>query len=251
MPTRWLKLTVAYDGTDYAGWQVQPDKPTVQGAIEAAWREITQETIRVTAAGRTDAGVHALGQVVAVVTESRLPVADLHRGLNAVLPEDVVVVSLEEGPDGFHATHEAVGKTYRYQIHTGRVPAIFDRRYTWHYPHLLDADTMHAAGQALVGTHDFSSFESVGSERADSIRTITELTVRRGTCDLADRVTIEVSGDGFLYNMVRAIVGTLVEVGRGTRDIAWPAEVLAACDRTRAGQTAPPHGLFLVRVLYP
>jgi tRNA pseudouridine38-40 synthase len=251
MATRWLKLTVAYDGTAYVGWQVQPDKPTVQGAIETAWREIARETVRVTAAGRTDAGVHALGQVVAIVTENRLSVADLHRGLNAVLPEDVAVVALEEAREGFHATYNALGKTYRYEIHNGRVPAIFDRRYTWHYPQPLDADAMHAAGQALVGKHDFSSFESVGSERPDSVRTITELSVRRGTGDLADRVTIEISGDGFLYNMVRAIVGTLVEVGRGARDAAWPASVLAACDRTQAGQTAPPHGLFLVRVVYP
>jgi tRNA pseudouridine38-40 synthase len=274
MPTRWLKLTVAYDGTNYAGWQVQPDKPTVQGAIESAWREITQEVVRVTAAGRTDAGVHALGQVVAVVTENRLPVADLQRGLNAVLPEDVAIVSLEEAREGFHATYDALGKTYRYQIHNGRLPAIFDRRYIWHYPQPLDADAMHAAAQGLVGKHDFSSFESVGSERPDSVRTITELSVRRGWLGtsghrgtvvvieppghsqlsdpeaLADRVNIEVSGDGFLYNMVRAIVGTLVEVGRGTRDPTWPAVVLTACDRTRAGQTAPPQGLFLVRVEY-
>ncbi|HEY4234069.1 MAG TPA: tRNA pseudouridine(38-40) synthase TruA [Lacipirellulaceae bacterium] len=267
MATRWLKLTVAYDGTDYAGWQVQPDKPTVQGAIEAAWREITLETVRVTAAGRTDAGVHALGQVVAVATETQLATSDLHRGLNAVLPKDVAIVALEEAAAGFHATYDALGKTYRYQIHNGRVPAVFDRRYTWHYPQPLDAEAMHAAGQALVGTHDFSSFESAGSERPDSVRTITELSVHRGTGDSpgrarllpsqvdvdgdrTDRVTIEVSGDGFLYNMVRAIVGTLVEVGRGAREINWPAEVLAGCDRTRAGQTAPPQGLFLVRVEY-
>jgi tRNA pseudouridine38-40 synthase len=250
MATRWLKLTVAYDGTNYAGWQIQPDKPTVQAAIEAAWHEITREMIRVTAAGRTDAGVHALGQVVAVATESRLPVSDLQRGLNALLPEDVAVVALEEACEGFHATYDALGKTYRYQIHNGRVPAIFDRRYTWHYPQPLDAESMHAAAQALVGKHDFSSFESIGSERPTSVRTITALSVRRGTGALADRVTIEVAGDGFLYNMVRAIVGTLVEVGRGARDATWPAEVLTACDRTRAGQTAPPQGLFLVRVEY-
>jgi tRNA pseudouridine38-40 synthase len=250
MATRWLKLIVAYDGTNYAGWQIQPDKPTVQAAIEAAWHEITRETVRVTAAGRTDAGVHALGQVVAVATESRLPVSDLQRGLNAVLPEDVAVVALEEAGEGFHATYDALGKTYRYQIHNGRVPAIFDRLYTWHYPQPLDADAMHAAAQALVGKHDFSSFESIGSERPTSVRTITALSGRRGTGDLTDRVTIEVTGDGFLYNMVRAIVGSLVEVGRGARDVNWPAEVLAACDRTRAGQTAPPQGLFLVRVEY-
>ena len=187
MATRWLKLTVAYDGTDYAGWQIQPDKPTVQAAIEAAWHEITRETVRVTAAGRTDAGVHALGQVVAVATENQLPVGDLQRGLNAMLPPDVAVVELEEAAKGFHATYDALGKTYRYQIHTGRVPTIFDRRYVWHYPHSLDAEAMHASAQALIGKHDFSSFESAGSERPDSVRTITDISVRRGDGVLADR----------------------------------------------------------------
>ena len=276
MPTRWLKLTVAYDGTAYAGWQIQPHEPTVQAAIEAAWREITQEEVRVTAAGRTDAGVHALGQVVGVATQSQLSTNDLHRGLNAVLPEDVAVLQVEEAREGFHATHEAISKTYRYQIHTGRTPDVFNRRYAWHYPQPLVAAAMHEAAQALVGTHDFSSFESAGSERPSPVRTITALTVvREGeTVDregeapaeprvssvhrlsrsfalpVADRVTVEVTGDGFLYNMVRAIVGTLVEVGRGTRDVGWPAGALAKRDRRVAGQTAPPHGLFLVRVDY-
>jgi tRNA pseudouridine38-40 synthase len=250
LATRWLKLTVAYDGTAYAGWQIQPDRPTVQAVVEAAWREIAQEEVRVTAAGRTDAGVHALGQVVGVATESHLSANDFHRGLNAVLPEDVAIIQVEESREGFHATHDAIAKTYRYQIHTGRTPDVFARRYTWHYPHQLDAVTMHEAAQALVGTHDFSSFESVGSERPSSVRTIRQLAVRRGTSELTDRVMVEVTGDGFLYNMVRAIVGTLVEVGQGKRDICWPAEVLAARDRRAAGQTAPPHGLFLVRVDY-
>jgi tRNA pseudouridine38-40 synthase len=250
MPARWLKLTVAYDGGAYAGWQIQPGVPTVQGAIEAAWREITQENLRVTASGRTDAGVHALGQVVGLATDSRLSTLDLHRALNAVLPGDVAVLRVEEAREGFHATHDAVAKQYRYQIHNGRTPAVFDRHWTWHYPQPLDAAVMHRAGQALVGRHDFSSFESAGSERPSPVRTITELCVARGTGELADRVTVDVTGDGFLYNMVRAIVGTLVEVGRGARDVSWPAEVLSACDRRHAGQTVPPHGLFLVRVDY-
>jgi tRNA pseudouridine38-40 synthase len=260
MSTRWLKLTVAYDGTAYAGWQIQPAEPTVQGVLEAAWREITQETVRLTAAGRTDAGVHALGQVAGLSTESRLSNSELQRGLNAVLPEDVAVVHLEDAREGFHATHDAQIKTYRYQIHNGRTPAVFDRRYAWHYPQPLDAAAMHRSGQALVGRHDFSSFESAGSERPDSVRTITALSaVREGGGWLgsgassppdSDRVTIEVTGDGFLYNMVRAIVGTLVEVGKGTRDVSWPDEVRAARDRRQAGQTVPPHGLFLVRVEY-
>ncbi len=246
MTTRWLKLTVAYDGTAYAGWQMQPTEPTVQAAIESAWHEITREQLRVTAAGRTDAGVHALGQVVGLATESQLSTADLHRGLNAVLPEDVAIVAVEEAPVGFHATHDAIAKTYRYQIHNGRTPDVFHRHYVWHYPQSLDAEKMHAAAQALVGKHDFSSFESAGSERPNSIRTLCQLSVTRD----ADRITIEVTGDGFLYNMVRAIVGTLAEVGKGSRDATWPAEVLAARDRRLAGQTAPPQGLFLVQVEY-
>jgi tRNA pseudouridine38-40 synthase len=250
MSARWLKLTLAYDGGAYAGWQVQPDKPTVQGTLESALRQITQEAVRVTAAGRTDAGVHALGQVVGCTTATRLSNAELQRALNAVLPADVAVLSLEDAPKDFHATRDAVAKRYRYEIHNGRTPSVFNRQYSWHYPQPLEAAAMHEAGQALMGRHDFSSFETAGSERPDSIRTIHELSVVRGSEELAERVTVEVVGDGFLYNMVRTSVGTLVEVGVGARDINWPAAVLAACDRREAGQTAPPHGLFLVSVSY-
>jgi tRNA pseudouridine38-40 synthase len=174
----------------------------------------------------------------------------LQRALNAVLPNDVAVLLVEDADEGFHATRDAVAKRYRYQIHNGRTPSVFDRHFAWHYPQPLDAAAMHAAGQALVGRHDFSSFETAGSERPDSIRTIHELAVMRGGEELAERVTLEVVGDGFLYNMVRTIVGTLVEVGIGARDVNWPAAVLAAYDRRAAGQTAPPHGLFLVSVSY-
>jgi tRNA pseudouridine38-40 synthase len=262
MPARWLKLTVAYDGGEYAGWQVQPDKPTVQGTLENTWQRLTQETLRVTAAGRTDAGVHALGQVVGLVTETRLSNDDLHRGLNALLPNDIAVVTVEDAREGFHATYDAVGKRYRYYIHNGRTPSVFDRHYAWHYPQPLDSTAMQLAGQGLLGQHDFSSFETAGSERHDSIRTVHELTVARdhvaaslrdanaAQMNTRDHITIDIYGNGFLYNMVRTIVGTLVEVGVGKRDVGWPAEVLAARDRRKAGQTAPPHGLFLVRVDY-
>ncbi len=267
MPTRWLKLTVSYDGRAYAGWQIQPDKPTVQGTLESTWQRLTQETLRVTAAGRTDAGVHALGQAVGLQTETRLTNDDLLRGLNALLPDDIAVNAIEDARDGFHATYDAVGKRYRYRIHNARAPSVFERHYAWHYPQSLDAEAMHAAGQGLVGRHDFSSFETAGSERPDSIRTIHELTVERRhvvaslrdanlptsekqACSSCNLITLEVAGDGFLYNMVRTIVGTLVEVGVGKRPVEWPAAVLAACDRRRAGQTAPPHGLFLVQVDY-
>jgi tRNA pseudouridine38-40 synthase len=222
----------------------------VQAAVETAWREITGEQIRVAAAGRTDAGVHALGQVVAVATESRLSNADLCRGLNAKLPDDVAVLRVDDAPDNFHATYDALRKTYRYQIHNGRIPTVFDRHYAWHYPQPLDAEQMHVAAQALVGRHDFSSFETAGSERPDAIRTVLQLNVERGRGALSERVTIEIEGDGFLYNMVRAIVGTLVRVGCGARPAKWVAQVLAAKNRAAAGQTAPAHGLFLVCVDY-
>jgi tRNA pseudouridine38-40 synthase len=250
MGTRWLKLTVAYDGGAYAGWQIQPNTPTVQGTLEAAVREVTQQAVRVSAAGRTDAGVHALGQVVGLAIETRLPNAELHRALNAVLPQDIAVLALEDVPDGFHATHHAVAKRYRYCIHNSRTRSVFDRHFAWHYPQPLDISEMHSAGQALVGRHDFSSFETAGSERADSIRTIHELSVMRPILERPDHVAIEVSGDGFLYNMVRTIVGSLVDIGTGARDGRWLADVLAARDRRRAGQTAPPQGLFLVSVDY-
>jgi tRNA pseudouridine38-40 synthase len=266
MSVRWLKLTVAYDGSAYAGWQIQPDKPTVQGTFEATWQRLTQESLRVSAAGRTDAGVHALGQVVGLSTETRLSNDDLHRGMNALLPNDIAVCTLEDADENFHATYDAVGKRYRYHIHNGRAPSVFQRNYAWHYPQPLDAQLMHAAAQGLVGRHDFSSYETAGSPRPDSVRAIHELRVVRSPAGeflgnsstpisgklpfVPQHITIDVAGDGFLYNMVRTIVGTLIEVGVGKQAVAWPAEVLATQDRRRAGQTAPPHGLFLVNVDY-
>jgi tRNA pseudouridine38-40 synthase len=246
---RWLKLTVAYDGTAYSGWQIQLYHPTVQRVIEAAWQSITGEVCRTTAAGRTDAGVHACGQVVGIATESLLSPTELQRALNAKLPADVAVLNMEVAPDGFHATHDAIRKLYRYEIHNSRVPPVFNRFYVWHYPRPLDSQAMHQAGRWLVGRHDFSSFQSAGSDRPDTIRTIHRVDVARGPRS-DDQVTIEVEGDGFLYNMVRTIVGTLVQVGRHKRSPPWVAEVLAAKDRACAGPTAPACGLILVRVDY-
>src|SRR4029079_6403767 len=179
MTTRSLKLTVAYDGTAYSGWQFQPDKPTIQGALEATWRSLTQETLRVTAAGRTDAGVHALGQTVGLATETRLTNEDLHRGLNALLPNDTAVISIEDARENFHATYDAIGKRYRYPICNSRSPSVFSRHYAWHYPQPLDSAPMHAAAQTLLGRHDFSHFETAGPERPRSIRPIHELKVER------------------------------------------------------------------------
>lgn len=246
---RSLKLTVCYEGTAYAGWQVQPEAPSVQEALERTWRKITGETLRITASGRTDAGVHALGQVASLATETHLSNEVLQRALCAELPPDIAVLAVEDAPPGFHAIRDARSKRYRYQIHNGPTRPVFDRHFVWHVPGVLDTDKMRRAARSLVGRHDFSGFESAGAERASSVRTVSELTVVRDD-ERSERITIEIEADGFLYNMVRTIVGTLVEVGRGAEDESWPGEVLAACDRKKAGPTTPPQGLFLVKVEY-
>jgi tRNA pseudouridine38-40 synthase len=248
---RCIKLTLAYDGTAYAGWQSQPDRTTVQGTLEAAIEKIVGHPASVLASGRTDAGVHALGQVATFHTGNPLPADVLGRALNAQLPRDVAVLAVEDMPEGFHPIRDALRKRYRYLIHDGPVRDVFRRDYCWHYVHgRLDASAMHRAAAALQGRHDFSSFESSGAPRADSIRTVFEFTVQRGRAGEGDLVAFEIEADGFLYNMVRALVGTLVEVGRAARGEHWPAAVLQAADRRAAGPTAPPQGLFLVSVSY-
>ncbi len=247
---RTLKLTLAYDGTDFAGWQVQDRKRTVQGALETAWAGVTSEQVRATASGRTDAGVHALAQVVSLRTATHLTLEVLQRALIASLPGDVVVLAVEEAPVGFHAIRDAVSKRYRYVIHDGELADVFRRRWSWKVWHRLDARAMHRAAQALVGTHDFRSYQTSGAPRKTTVRTVTELWVRRGGGDNRDLVTLEIEADGFLYNMVRAIVGALYDVGRGAREETWPREVLEARDRRAGAMTAPPQGLFLVRVRY-
>jgi tRNA pseudouridine38-40 synthase len=253
----FFKLTLAYDGTDFSGWQAQPGRRTVQGELERAWRGITGESVRVTAAGRTDAGVHAVGQVVGVESATQIEPGALVLALNAKLPEDAAVRGIERVRDGFHATTHAKRKRYRYTIYNDRRRPVFWRRYAWHVPTPLDVDAMQQGVPHLVGTHDFVSFQSSGSERESTVRTLFAAAVARALhptppqCDESDAlITIEVEGDGFLYNMVRAIAGTLVEVGRGKRPPQWVAEVLADRDRTAAGQTAPPHGLTLLNVQY-
>ncbi|MGI9455241.1 MAG: tRNA pseudouridine synthase A, partial [Aeoliella sp.] len=180
--------------------------------------------------------------------ESQLSAAELFGGISAKLPNDIVLVSTEEAPPDFHATHDAQQKRYRYQLHNDRCRPLFDRGRVWPVPPSLDAAAMHRAGQTLVGTHDFASFQSAGSQRESTVRTIFALDVTRGAGELSPQVLIEVEGDGFLYNMVRIIVGTLVDVGVGRRDEESLGRVLSACDRTAAGKTAPPQGLTLLRV---
>jgi tRNA pseudouridine38-40 synthase len=268
---RTFKLTLAYDGTNYSGWQSQPGRVTVQDALERALAKITCETIRVVASGRTDAGVHALAQVVSFRSDCPLEPAVLHKALNAELPHDVAVLEAALAPADFHAIASARRKRYRYVICDGPLRDVFARHYSWHIYGRLDEAAMHRSAQALAGTHDFSSFETSGSERETSVRTVFEINVARGQGGAAglppiapgqaagavppqqgagDLVVVEVEADGFLYNMVRAIVGTLVEVGHAKRDESWPAEVLEDRDRRAAGRTAPPQGLFLVHVEY-
>lgn len=249
---RTLKLTIAYDGTAYAGWQIQPDKLSVQEILQKAVASVTGHEVSILASGRTDAGVHAAGQVVGFRTHSRLPPDVLVRAINANLPKDVVVLDAADAPDDFHPIRDVVRKRYRYTIDDGPLRDVFHRHFVWHYVYgRLDVDAMRRAAVSLLGTHDFSSFETSGAKRKTSIRTIFELSIERGRAGGPQNlIAIDVEADGFLYNMVRTIVGTLVEVGRGSQPESWPADVLTAQDRRCAGPTAPPEGLCLLKAVY-
>ncbi len=300
---RNVKLLLAYDGTAYHGWGRQKNLRSLQQTLEEAIRSFSGEEAHVVASGRTDAGVHALGQVANFRTGMRHDCGTIRRALNALLPADFRVLAAEDTDPAFHAIYAAKRKLYRYVLHDGPVEDPFLRRYAWHHNGPLDDRAMHDAGQCLVGTHDFSSFETAGAPRQTSVRTVSHLVVMRGgaaaiwppepksvAASLRDAeagfretrlhlvagslrdpervaekpdytpdpaqpphdafVFLEVAADGFLYNMVRAITGTLVQVGRRYWPQARVRDVLAARDRTQGGPTAPPHGLFLVRVDY-
>ncbi|MDP6579158.1 MAG: tRNA pseudouridine(38-40) synthase TruA [Vicinamibacterales bacterium] len=255
---RTLKLTVAYEGAAYVGWQRQSKGSSIQGCLEAALAEIEGEAVAVVGAGRTDAGVHALGQVASLQLRHELAPDALVRAVNARLPPDIRIVAAEVGPDLFHARFDATGKTYRYRLLHGAVSSPFDRRHGWHVGEPLDVERMADAGRVLVGEHDFAAFQATRSSTRSTVRTLFELAVNRVPRDPwsvdggpgAAPTIIEVRGSGFLRHMVRIIVGTLVEVGRGRRDHVAVEHALRSRDRSLAGQTAPPHGLFLVRVDY-
>jgi len=244
---RTLKLVLEYDGFEYCGWQVQAEVPTLQGVIEAALEQTLGEHVRIHGAGRTDAKVHALGQVASFRCPSDIPATALQRALNSLLPRDVVVHEVQDVPADFHARFWAVGKVYTYRILNRLVRAPLRLRYTWHIPQVLDLPAMALAALSLQGTHDFRSFQATGSDVKTTERTLLELTVAHE----ADEIVISCTANGFHRHMVRNIVGTLVEGGRGTRSPAEVKRILDGCDRRLAGATAPPQGLCLVRVMYP
>lgn len=248
MPT--FKLTLAYDGTNFAGWQRQPKQRTIQEELEAALGRVTTWRPVCFASGRTDAGVHALGQVVSFDSATRLSPEELTKALNAELPDDLHVFEIERAPDGFHAQKDATSKRYRYLLEDGKPRDLFARNYLWHIWQRLDVEAMQTAAKTLLGEHDFISYETGGSSRLTTVRTIYDLFIERRAFELTDRVIIEVEANGFLYNMVRNIVGTLVQVGRHKESIEWPALVLELRDRSKAGMTAPAQGLYLVGVHY-
>jgi len=241
-----LKMTVAYDGTDYSGFQIQPNQVTVQGVIEQALARITGESLQIVGSGRTDAGVHARGQVFHVDTNSSIPLEKWAYILNQHLPDDIVIRQVEEVPPTFHARFDVKQKEYRYCIDNRPVPDVFFHRYADHIRHPLDLEKMRQAARYLLGEHDFTSFCSAKTWVENKVRTIYQLDVRQE----GPFVWVICRGNGFLYNMVRIIVGTLVEVGLHKRDPASIPEVLAARDREQAGKTAPAKGLTMWEVIY-
>ncbi len=260
---RTLKLTIAYDGTRYAGWQVQrpksivpspqsTEKPTIQGALQEVLQQILREPVTVVGSGRTDAGVHALGQVAHVKTCSSMPVLRLQRALNALLRSDITVTRLEEAPETFHAQRHAVSKRYRYTIVTAPAVLPFERATVHHVWGRLDVSRMRREAQVLTGRHDFRAFCASGSSALQvgttktTVRTLSDVQVRRHR----DRVVMEFEGDGFLYKMVRGIAGTLIGVGRGRLPTGTMERILRTKDRRLVGPTAPARGLILLNVRY-
>ncbi len=243
---RNLRIVVEYDGTRFFGWQLQKDKPTVQGELQRAVQEIVGRRTLVVGSGRTDAGVHAEGQVANFHTESQIPARKWPEALNAHLPPEVAVLSAADAPLEFHAQFAATSKVYRYRVLNRPFRSALDRDRVHLVRAPLEAATMAAAAKILEGTHDFRSFGSEMSKKEKTVRTVISFAVEAR----APYVDFTVHGDGFLYNQVRSMVGTLLPVGLGSRPEGWVGEVLAACDRARAGANVPAKGLTLVEVRY-
>ncbi len=248
---RNIKLVLAYDGTDFCGWQVQPDSPSIQGTLAGAIERLTGEKLLPQGSGRTDAGVHALAQVAGFTTASPIPVGNFVNALNDILPASIRILEASEVPADFHARKSARGKTYRYRMYRRAVCPPFLARYVWHYPYPLDEAAMAEAALAVVGEHDFTSFAAVDPERgkdeeASNVRRINTSAWKRED----DEFVYTVHGNGFLHHMVRNLIGTFLLVGKGTLKPADIPRILEANDRSAAGATAPASGLYLVSVDY-
>ena len=256
---RNLKVTLSYDGTDYSGWQVQPDAQTIQGTLASAIGRVTGEKVLPQASGRTDAGVHALAQVVTFVTESSVPTENFQKALNDVLPASLRVLQVDEARLDFHARHSARAKTYRYRIYRGAICPPFLARHVWHYPYPLDEGAITRAATLVVGEHDFTSFAAVDPERGRDEGVASEKSV----CNVRSifssawelvpgdgEFVYTVRGSGFLHHMVRNLVGTFILVGKRTLTPEDITRILAARNRSAAGPTAPASGLYLVNVEY-
>jgi tRNA pseudouridine38-40 synthase len=249
---RNIKLILSYDGTDYAGWQVQPNLPTIQGTLATAIGRITAEKVLPQGSGRTDAGVHALAQVATFTTESPVPTANFLKALNDILPASIRVLAVEESTADFHARNSARQKTYHYRIYRGAICPPFLARYVWHYPYPLDERAMCRAAALVEGEHDFTSFAAMDPEReregelVSNVRRIFSSAWHREQ----DEFIYTVTGSGFLHHMVRNLVGTFILVGKRTLELELVAKILDSRNRSAAGPTAPASGLFLVSVEY-
>lgn len=242
-----IKLVVAYEGTNYCGWQIQPSGITIEGVLNKTLSELLKEDIKVTGASRTDSGVHSLGNVAVFDTETRIPPEKICYALNQRLPEDIVVQSSCEVAPDFHPRHCYSEKTYEYRILNRKIPIPTLRKDTYFYYRNLDVEKMKRAAAYLVGTHDFKSFCSIHTAVEDTVRTILSCEVEKS---LQDIITIRVTGTGFLYNMVRIIAGTIIQVGIGEKEPGDILEILEKKDRSAAGPTAPAHGLTMIGIVY-
>ncbi|MFH1877338.1 MAG: tRNA pseudouridine(38-40) synthase TruA [Candidatus Omnitrophota bacterium] len=243
---RTIKLTIAYDGTNYRGWQLQENGNTIQEEIEKALFKVFKKRSRVNGASRTDSGVHAEAQAAHFRFSSAIPSGNVAAALNSVLPEDIAVIKAEEVPDGFNSRFDARLKKYRYQILNSRTRDPFLERYSWRVPYNLNPSLMRKEALVLKGRHDFRSFQAKDKRERSSVRTIKNIVIKKTGLYL----TINIEGDGFLYNMVRNIAGTLVDIGRGYLPPGSMRKILDSRDRRKAGPTAPAKGLFLVGVEY-
>ena len=241
-----IKLTIEYDGTNYHGWQIQPNARTVEQTVKEAIEKLTKEEINLVGASRTDEGVHAYGQVANFKTTSNIPQDKFSYAINSFLPDDIIIVKSELVDESFHSRYDAKGKKYRYIIYNRDIKSAIWKDRAYHVKKEIDVEIMRKAAKHLVGKNDFSSFKSSGGSAKTSVRTIYDITIDKKD----DIITIEVSGDGFLYNMVRIIAGTLVEFGVEKRNPEKMLEILNAKDRKKAGKTAPSCGLYLVHIYY-